>query len=80
MCPSYNTRCMAKMAAHLVDHGFLQVAMHQWVLSSSMQLRRFLHRDRGVHASAAVNVTYRTERSAVDRLSLGAGPAPATPR
>ena len=33
VCPSCNTRRMAEMAAHLVDHVLPPVAMRQWVLS-----------------------------------------------
>ncbi|MBF8262670.1 MAG: family transposase [Parachlamydiales bacterium] len=43
ICPSCNTRHMAQIAAHLVDHVFPKAPVRQWVLSLPKRLRYFLH-------------------------------------
>jgi len=45
VCPACNTRRMAEIAAHLVDHVIPRMPVRQWVLSLPKRLRGFLHYD-----------------------------------
>jgi hypothetical protein len=48
VCPSCNTRRMAKTAAHLTDHVSPRLPVRQWVLSVPKRLRYFMQRDGAV--------------------------------
>jgi hypothetical protein len=58
ICPSCNTRRMAEIAAHLVDHVFPPLPVRQWVLSMPKRLRYFLERE-PVAASAVLHILLR---------------------
>ena len=45
VCPSCNTRHMAKIAAYLTEHIFPRLPERQWVLSALKRLRYFIQRD-----------------------------------
>ncbi len=54
VCPACNTRHMAEAPAHLTDHVFPRLPVHQWVLSVPKHLRYYLQRDK-----AALNAALR---------------------
>ena len=58
ICPSCNTRRMAEIAAHLVDHVFPPLPVRRWVLSMPKRLRYFLEHE-PVAASAVLHILLR---------------------
>jgi hypothetical protein len=73
VCPSCMARRMAETAAHLVDHVFPALPVHQWVISFPKRLRDFLQRDPAVR-SAVLRMVLRVIEQALQEPSPGAGP------
>ena len=73
-CPSCGGRRMAERAAHLVDHGFPDVPVRQWVLSLPHRLRYQLAWDHDL-CRAVVAVSVRAMLGWLRRRAQGEGVA-----
>jgi hypothetical protein len=69
VCPSCNSRRMAEIAAHLVDHVLPPLPVRQWVLSLPKRLRYHIQRDR-----EALNSSLRVFLDEIERHLRAHGP------
>ncbi len=74
VCPSCNTRRMAEAAAHLTDHVFPHLPVHQWVLSVPKRVRYYLQRDKGA-LNAALRIFLRVVQQSLQTHCPGAAKA-----
>ena len=68
VCPSCNTRRMAEVAAHVIDHVLPHLPVRQWVLSVPKRLRPFLEGSPDI-AGAVLRIFIRAVRTTLCRTS-----------
>jgi hypothetical protein len=71
VCPSFNTRRMVEVAAHLNDEVLPPLPVRQWVLSLPKRLRPFLPRDPAL-AGAVLRILLRAIRTLLLKRSVTA--------